>query len=111
MSMFDWMPNSSSNNNGRIVSTRFWIYWVVTVPLTLGVMVGWYIWYKTADAAWRKVAKVEMEAEEEDEEEDEEEKDLEGGSKDGSIRSSKRSPSVRSGKRSVLHCLLSSMTN
>jgi hypothetical protein len=58
-------------------------------------MAGWYIWYRTADAAWRKEAKVEMgendEAEKEDENEDESEK--------GSVRSSQRSQSIKSGKR------------
>jgi len=30
--------------NKKIVSSRFWVYWAVTVPLTLLVLVIWAIW-------------------------------------------------------------------
>lgn len=64
--MFNWMPDSQSNSSSgsgdsRVVAGRFWVYWVVTIPLTVAVMAGWYFWYRAADSAWRREAKLEME--------------------------------------------------
>ena len=38
MSMFDWQAG------GRVVITKFWIYWAITIPLTLVTMALWYAW-------------------------------------------------------------------
>ncbi len=40
--MFDWQASSEDT----VVSNRFWIYWVVSVPLTIGLFVGWNFWWK-----------------------------------------------------------------
>jgi hypothetical protein len=40
MDMFNWRAPKGSS----VVSPRFWIYWVVTVPLTLVVLTIWSIW-------------------------------------------------------------------
>jgi Mg2+ and Co2+ transporter CorA len=40
MDMFNWGAPKGS----PVVSPRFWIYWVVTVPLTLVVLMIWSIW-------------------------------------------------------------------
>ena len=69
MGMFNWMPETSSGEDGRVVSTRFWIYWVVTIPLTFATMAGWYLWYRAADAEWRKTTQLEVAAKEENGEE------------------------------------------
>jgi len=47
MSMFSWSSSdsSSSNSTDPMVSTKFWIYWAVTIPLTLFVMFLWRIWW------------------------------------------------------------------
>lgn len=63
--MFNWMHGNAPDDDGRVVSMRFWIYWVTTIPLTTGVMVGWYFWYRAADAEWRKTTQVEAHAAEE----------------------------------------------
>jgi len=42
MPMFNWEAESGSS----MVSTRFWIYWAVAVPVTLAVLVGWLGWLK-----------------------------------------------------------------
>lgn len=40
MSMSDWKaPNWAS-----VASSRLWLYWAISVPLTLIIMVVWYIW-------------------------------------------------------------------
>lgn len=38
MSMFDW------NAGKQVISDRFWIYWVVTMPLTLLTVISWLMW-------------------------------------------------------------------
>jgi len=49
--MFDW-----NTENGSIpkVSKYIWIYWVVTVPLTLLVMITWAVWSKKDFAKRRR---------------------------------------------------------
>ncbi|KIX98746.1 uncharacterized protein Z520_05207 [Fonsecaea multimorphosa CBS 102226] len=55
MSMFDWLPSDGNGSGGAPrVSANFYIYWCITVPLTLLVMAGWYVWYRRADQAWQK---------------------------------------------------------
>ena len=39
MSMFDWQANAES-----VLTSRFWIYWAVTIPLTLATICAWYLW-------------------------------------------------------------------
>lgn len=39
MPMFDW--NAPVN---KTLSHRFWIYWAVTIPLTVVVIVCWIFW-------------------------------------------------------------------
>jgi hypothetical protein len=36
--------SASSSSNPPAVSNQFWIYWVVTVPLTIVIVLTWYIW-------------------------------------------------------------------
>lgn len=48
--MFDWQASEGdSQGNGSshsVMSSRFWIYWVITLPLTAAVLVGWRFWWK-----------------------------------------------------------------
>lgn len=48
--MFDWQADiqtqSSNPNEGtKVVSPRFWIYWVISVPLTVLVLLTWRTWW------------------------------------------------------------------
>ena len=36
--------SASSSSNPTVVSNQFWIYWVVTIPLTTIIVLTWYIW-------------------------------------------------------------------
>ncbi|OQV07128.1 hypothetical protein CLAIMM_11606 [Cladophialophora immunda] len=54
MSMFDWLPSEGNGSGSPRVSADFYIYWCITIPLTLLVMAGWYLWYRRADQAWKK---------------------------------------------------------
>ncbi|KAK4233674.1 hypothetical protein C8A03DRAFT_38605 [Achaetomium macrosporum] len=69
MSMFQWMPDEDSNDDmakdkdsSRIVSQWFWLYWAITVPLTIGILICWVLWFKRWERKWRQ----EHESDEED---------------------------------------------
>lgn len=47
------------------MSSQFWIYWAVTVPVTIVIVGIWYVWEKRRDARY-----------------DKEDEDLERGSED-----------------------------
>ncbi|KAF7538524.1 hypothetical protein G7054_g2931 [Neopestalotiopsis clavispora] len=49
MSMFDWQPETDS---GSYISDKFWIYWTISIPLTIVVMVGWYWWSLKGMKLW-----------------------------------------------------------
>jgi hypothetical protein len=36
--------SDDSSSQPSVVSNQFWIYWVVTVPLTIVIVLSWYIW-------------------------------------------------------------------
>jgi hypothetical protein len=46
MSMFDWQASSDDSGGHRVMSKNFWIYWVVSLPLTALILVGWRFWWK-----------------------------------------------------------------
>ncbi|PKS06447.1 hypothetical protein jhhlp_007195 [Lomentospora prolificans] len=67
MSMFDWMPENDDDNTSntstpalapgdddRILSQRFYIYWLVAVPLTLFILAAWRGWWVTEDRFFRR---------------------------------------------------------
>lgn len=54
MSMFDWGMEDSDEVNARVLSRRFWIFWVVALPLTILTLGGWYGWYGYANRAWQR---------------------------------------------------------
>ncbi|KAJ8133190.1 hypothetical protein O1611_g430 [Lasiodiplodia mahajangana] len=45
MSMFDWQASTGLPDSVVLVPD-FWIFWVVSVPLTLAVLVGWRYWLR-----------------------------------------------------------------
>jgi hypothetical protein len=45
MGMFDWRSSGTDGSSSR-ASPDLWIYWAVTVPLTLVTLSGWAIWWK-----------------------------------------------------------------
>jgi len=45
MSMFDWMTPEDGSSSHGVVSAHFWIYWVVSAPLTVGILLGWRFWW------------------------------------------------------------------
>lgn len=45
MSMFDWQASSTPNTTNGVVVSNIWIYWAVSLPLTLVVLGGWRFWW------------------------------------------------------------------
>lgn len=46
MSMFDFSQSASpqSSTSTSVVKPNFWIYWAVTIPLTLLILALWKLW-------------------------------------------------------------------
>jgi hypothetical protein len=42
MPLFDWEAPTSSS----VLTSRFWVYWAVTVPAIAIVLVLWRMWFK-----------------------------------------------------------------
>jgi hypothetical protein len=77
MSMFDWQNGAASSATATSdrssspghVSKWFWIYWVVSVPLTVLILLGWRLGYVRGKKAWgeqveRMLSESEVEASE-----------------------------------------------
>ncbi|KAK1463515.1 hypothetical protein CMEL01_13584 [Colletotrichum melonis] len=48
MSFFNWQASSSSGDDGGAeptVAPQFWIYWAVSLPLTIAIVIGWRVWW------------------------------------------------------------------
>lgn len=45
MPLFDW----TAKNGDNVTGDRFWIYWAVTVPLTVVVLALLFIWFRIHD--------------------------------------------------------------
>ncbi|MCJ1243175.1 hypothetical protein MMC30_000372 [Trapelia coarctata] len=50
MPMFNWQADSTT----AVVSPRFWVYWAITAPLTIVVVLIWFIWIALKDARHRR---------------------------------------------------------
>jgi len=42
MNFFDY--NSGDAQTGMTVSSNFWLFWAISVPLTISVILTWYVW-------------------------------------------------------------------
>ncbi|WDK09178.1 hypothetical protein CGRA01v4_00456 [Colletotrichum graminicola] len=46
MSMFGWQgASSTAGDTKRTVVPELWIYWAVSIPLTLVIVIGWRVWW------------------------------------------------------------------
>lgn len=54
MPMFGWGDPPTTSSDSVSVTANFWIYWVVTGPLTVVVMAGWFAWYFYKNSQWEK---------------------------------------------------------
>ena len=48
MTFFNFSPGDEAHSQTWIVSERFWIYWAVSIPLTVVVITSWLMWQKTS---------------------------------------------------------------
>jgi hypothetical protein len=72
MSMFDWLAPSQSEpdaaggrvaaavardgegEHDEILSKQFWVYWCISIPLTLFIIFAWRAWWVTQDRYFRR---------------------------------------------------------
>jgi hypothetical protein len=66
MSMFDWQDVGDDDDTPvaaagvpveekhPIVTNRFWVYWSITIPLTITILCIWRIWWVNQDRHFRK---------------------------------------------------------
>lgn len=60
MSMFEWGDvgdddgNNTADEPHPVVTNRFWIYWSVTIPLTISILCVWRAWWVAQDRHFRK---------------------------------------------------------
>lgn len=64
MSMFDWQdvgdddgassPADAVDTKHPIVTSRFWVYWSITLPLTITILCIWRAWWVAQDRHFRK---------------------------------------------------------
>lgn len=52
MSMFDWQATNTMGP--QLLSENFWIFWAVSVPLTIVVIVFWWAWWHLERKAYDK---------------------------------------------------------
>jgi hypothetical protein len=45
--------SSQDNSNPPVVSSQFWIYWAVTIPMTIIIVMIWYIWEKRREKRYQ----------------------------------------------------------
>lgn len=53
MSLFEWDATKGS----EVVNRRFWVYWAITIPLTIVTFMAWMLWlrYQREDAARKRI--------------------------------------------------------
>lgn len=52
--IFSMSPFFTAEPGGRMaVSAEFWIYWAVCIPLTLLVVLIWYLWFRRTRERYR----------------------------------------------------------
>ncbi|KAF2189855.1 hypothetical protein K469DRAFT_762544 [Zopfia rhizophila CBS 207.26] len=61
MNMFNWEASASDKSSSRVVSSYFWIYWVITVPLTVIVATSWRLWWNWEKRNFDRDVRIEIE--------------------------------------------------
>lgn len=45
--LFNWIPTTDDDGNRvNVVNDKFWIYWAISVPLTIITLIGWGLWWR-----------------------------------------------------------------
>ena len=57
MSMFSWSQSASESDTSSFVSNKFWIYWAVTIPLTMLVIILWRVWWLWQERSYQREVK------------------------------------------------------
>ena len=53
MALVDWQPGSDTRaTSGARIARYFWVFWAIDIPLTAGVMLAWWFWYRRQKGSW-----------------------------------------------------------
>jgi hypothetical protein len=86
-------------NGNADVSKYFWVFWVIDIPLTFLVLLGWWLWFKRTKTAWMRENNILLDPSKGDESESDSESRKRKGGKSVSVSSRSTSLS-RSSRRS-----------
>jgi len=53
-SVFSMTFFNFQNSGTAVVSTQFWIYWAVDIPITILIVGVWYVWEKMREARYNR---------------------------------------------------------
>ncbi|KAG6365156.1 hypothetical protein INS49_006763 [Diaporthe citri] len=54
MTFFNFQNGLTENDDGPVVAPTFWIYWAVAIPITLFIVIIWWIWDRSREARYAK---------------------------------------------------------
>ena len=46
MTFFDFSPRNEAHPEAWVVSEKIWIYWVISLPLTIVTILSWFTWQR-----------------------------------------------------------------
>lgn len=48
MTFFNWQ------SEGAVLSSQFWIYWAITIPLTAVIVAAWHVWERKRESRYER---------------------------------------------------------
>ena len=52
MAFFNFSPASEAYSEAWVISEKIWIYWAISLPLTIITMLSWLTWQRRFSRAW-----------------------------------------------------------
>ena len=46
MTFFNFSPKNGAYTEAWVVSDKIWIYWVISIPLTIITVLSWFMWQR-----------------------------------------------------------------
>lgn len=54
MGIFNWQGNDgTSDGDEAVVGYDFWVYWAITLPVTIIILIAWRVWWVAQDRVFR----------------------------------------------------------
>ena len=52
MTFFNFTPGNEAHPEAWVVSEKIWIYWVISLPLTIVTILFWFMWRRKFEGRW-----------------------------------------------------------